>query len=70
MERFEQLESVGGLMTIQAAAKELGVTPSAVRWRVLRNRLPFYRLAGSSVDLVRLEDVRAVAANEGGGERD
>jgi hypothetical protein len=66
MERFEQLESVDGLMTIQAAAKELGLTASAVRWRVLRNRLPFYRLAGSSVDLVRLADVQGIVKDEGG----
>jgi len=68
MERFEQLESLDGLMTIQAAAKALGLTASAVRWRVLRNRLPFYRLEGSSVDLVRLEDVQAVVKD--GGEQD
>jgi hypothetical protein len=66
MERFEQVESLGGLMTLAAAAKKLGTTAGAVRWRVLRNRLPMYRLEGSSVDLVRLKDVQAVAKDEGG----
>jgi hypothetical protein len=66
MERFEQLESLAGYMTLQAAAKKLGTTPGAVRWRVLRNRLAMYRLVGSSVDLVRLDDVHAVVKDEGG----
>lgn len=51
----QKLETLGTLVTINGAAKELGINREALYKRIYRHQIPTYRIG--RVILVRLEDV-------------